>query len=62
MRRSKYPAYEERFLRFSQSVEKWLIFVVFLFLLSLLITQILLHVDFFRHMMVEVERLEGIAS
>ncbi len=62
MRRSKFPSYNERFQRFSQSVEKWLIFGVFLLLLSLLITQILLHMDFFRHWMVEVERLEGIAS
>lgn len=62
MRRSKFPTYNERFQRFSQSVEKWLIFGVFLLLLSLVITQILLHMDFFRHWMVEVERLEGIAS
>lgn len=62
MRRSKFSTYDDRFLRFSLSVEKWLIFGIFLFLLSLVITQILLHIDFFRPWMVEVERLEGIAT
>lgn len=62
MRRDKYPGYEERFLRFSLSIERWLLLVILLLLLSLAITQVLLHVDSFRIWMVEVEKLEGVAS
>lgn len=62
MRSQKYPSYEERFSRFSKSVEKWLVGLVILLLLSLTFTQILLHFDTVRAWLVEVERLEGVAS
>ncbi|RXT13884.1 hypothetical protein [Ammoniphilus sp. CFH 90114] len=62
MRSQKYPSYEERFGRFSRSVEKWLVGLVILLLLSLTFTQILLHFDTVRAWLVEVERLEGVAS
>ncbi|MEW9669720.1 hypothetical protein [Ammoniphilus sp. 3BR4] len=62
MRRSKYPSYEERFCRFSSFVEKGLVATVLVLLISLTFTQVLLNVDKVRQWVVEVERLEGVAS
>lgn len=62
MRSKKFPSYEERFCLFSASVEKWLIGVVFILLLALTLSQVLLNFDTVRAWLVEVERLEGVAS
>ncbi|RKD25682.1 hypothetical protein BEP19_01700 [Ammoniphilus oxalaticus] len=62
MRRSKYPSYDEKFIKFSVSIERWLVVAIFILLLSLVLTQTLLRVDTFRSWIVEVEKLEGIAS
>lgn len=62
MRSDKYPSYEERFCRFSSFVEKGLITAALALLISLTFTQVLLNVDKVRHWVVEVERLEGVAS
>ena len=62
MRSKKFPSYEERFCLFSQFVEKWLIAVVLILLVSLTLSQVLLNFDTVRAWFVEVERLEGVAS
>ncbi len=62
MRSKKYPSYEERFCLFSQSVEKWLIAAILILLISLTLSQVLLNFDTIRAWLVEVERLEGVAS
>lgn len=62
MRREKYPTYDEKFIKFSSSIEKWLLTTVLVLFVSLLVTQTFLRVDSFRVWIVEVERLEGVAS
>lgn len=62
MRKEKYPTYDEKFVKFSASIEKWLITMILALLLSLAVTQMLLYVDSFRSWIVEVEKLEGVAS
>jgi len=62
MRRDRFPSYEEKFLKFSLFIERWILLTIFLLLLSLAITQALLHMDSLRIWLVEVEKLEGVAS
>lgn len=62
MRRGRFPSYEQKFLKFSKSIEKWIMAAIILLFLSLAITQGLLHIESFRALIVDVERLEGVAS
>lgn len=51
--------YNEKFCRFSSSIEKWLLLLIMMFLSLLLVTQSLLTVPQIRAWLVETERLEG---
>lgn len=62
MRRDRFPNYEEKFLKFSLFIERWFLLAIFMLILSLVVTQGLLHIDSLRIWMVEVDKLEGIAS
>jgi hypothetical protein len=62
MRKEKYRSYDDRFAQFSSSIEKLIITLIVLLFLSLVTTQSLLQFDSFRQWIVEVERLEGVAS
>lgn len=62
MRSRKFLTYDERFCRFSGSIEKGLIIAISLLLIFLIFSEILLHIETFRTWFVEVDRLEGVAS
>ncbi|HJV46536.1 MAG TPA: hypothetical protein VJ824_12525 [Bacillota bacterium] len=62
MRSDKFGSYEDRFCSFSRSIERLFIVIILGLVLFLVTSQILLSNDTFRHWIVVVEKLEGIAS
>jgi hypothetical protein len=54
--------YQKRFLRLIENVEKLLKVSIFIFLLLLIISQILVKIPFLQPILVDVVKLEGIAS
>lgn len=58
-RQNRYRPYEERFIFFSNIVEKLLIRLLVIFSLLLVLSQFLLSLEGFREILVPVEKLEG---
>lgn len=58
-RQNRYRPYEERFIFFSNIVEKLLIRLLVIFSLLLVLSQFLLNIEGFREILVPVEKLEG---
>ena len=57
--KKRYQPYEERFLKFSNKVERIMQKVVIIFFVLLFISQALLLFDFFRKILVPIEEIEG---
>lgn len=59
MRSRKYPDYEARFCRFSNSIEKGLSTLLGIFLILLICSQIFLSIDDHNMLKNQTEKLEG---
>lgn len=59
IRKKRYYSYEERFILFSNFIEKIFKKLLLLFILFLLVAQLLLSIDGIRDILVPVEKIEG---